>query len=444
MFVGILGLSFALLALAINNQILNAMLVLSPAFVTALYGPLTGQSPGALAFNGSVLDRIKYMVLFGGPFLIGFLGALNQLKYRDKSAKVSNPPLARFFVGLVLFVSVLKIFSILGLKPVEGQGRSIYVPIFASTISVVSILVFAGSLFTIIEVRKAFEVMICGLYLFLLLNGFLQLVTWAPQIQIFQSDQLDGFRFSPFAQILQLHGRQAFFDTDPESFAVYSLLSFTAVINSEYKIVRYLGPLTIFVVGSTTQSRLFYLVITFVVLLNLLIARDGQLSRLFKRGTFLALFFVYYYLLVIYTNRGSNNGIQSFSGRTGIWKIVLEHWSDRGRLLGHQGLYTLEDYSSENAGRLIFFHAHNLILQYLWDWGLIGLLLVLTLCVISFLMSQIFSRSGYLLSISIVMAGIIEITLPDTVLSSKFIFVLLIVKHACSKKEPSKVARPEP
>jgi O-antigen ligase len=140
----------------------------------------------------------------------------------------------------------------------------------------------------------------------------------------------------------------------------------------------------------------------------------------------------------------SISDLQTFSGRTGIWNIVLENWNDRGMVFGHQGQYTLEDYSSDNFGRSIFFHAHNLILQYLWDWGLIGLFLALIFLFFVFQISHMLDKSGYLLCQAIVTAGLIEITVPNTLLAPKFAFILLFVKCIASIKKPLKDVKPQP
>jgi len=188
---------------------------------------------------------------------------------------------------------------------------------------------------------------------------------------------------------------------------------------------------------------LFYIVIAFIFLLNLFIDRASQISRILKSVTFLVLLFLYYYLLVIHASKDFISDLQSFSGRTGIWNIVLENWSDRGMIFGYQGQYTLADYSANNSGRSIFFNAHNLVLQYLWDWGLTGLLLALIFLFFSFQISQLLNGSGYLLSTAIVTAGLIEITLPNSLLAPKFAFILLFVKHIESIKKPFKDAKPE-
>ena len=441
MLFGVMGLSFAFLCLAVNKNVLNALLIMSPAFITALYGPLTGQSTGSLALNGSVLDRIKYMLIFGAPFFIGFLGVLNRQKLEGKRERENVSISSQFFIGIVVVVALLKIFSIVGLKPVAGQGQSIYVPIFASALSIFSILIMAGPLISLRDVRKATEFILCALYFFLLLNCFTHLATWAPQQEIFQSTQTDGFRFSPFEQILQLSGRQAFFDSDPESFAVFSLFAFTVLLTSESKIYRIIGPIIIFIVGSTTQSRLFYIVTLLVFFLNIFLYRENQFTKLSKRGFYLLIFFTYYYLLVLNTRGHNESGITNFSGRTNIWMIVLQHWNDRGSVLGHQGIYSLEDYSSENTGRLVFFNAHNLVLQFLWDWGLIGFLIVSVFFICTFFMAGKLIKSGYILATVVIFAGIIEITLANSLLYSKFAFILLLVKYASSGKEGEKAVK---
>jgi len=432
MLFGVLGFTFALFSLALNNRILNAILILSPSLIIAVYGPLTGNSSGFLALSGSVLDRIKYMSIFGAPFVIGLLGAINRRKLEVVQTTVRGTISGRICIGVVLLVAGLKIISIFGLKPVAGQGESIYVPIFASAISIISVIVMASSLIALSDARKALELMLFGLYLFLLVNCFTHQATWPELDEIFRTSQTDGFRFSPFAQLLHLPGRQAFFDTDPESFGVYSLFAFAIVYTSQNKFLRIIGSLMVFVVGSSTQSRLFYIVIILVILLSIAISKANNFSKILKQALYGVIFFAFYYFLFLKSNGTSENAIISFSGRSGIWDIVLKHWSDHGLVLGHQGTYSLEDYSSENSGKLIFFHAHNLILQYLWDWGLVGFLLVVAFGLSIYGMTGWIDNSGYILGISIVLAGLIEITLPNSVLYPKFIFVVVLMKFASS------------
>lgn len=438
MLFGILGSAFALLSLAINNRTFNAILILSPSLIIALYGPLTGRSSGSLALNGSVLDRIKYMLIFGGPFLIGLLGALNRRKLERVQTKARISLSGRICIGVVILEATLKIISIFGLKPVEGQGESIYVPIFASAVSIISVIVMASPLIALSDVRTALELMICGLYLFLLVNCFIHVASWPQLPEIFRIPQTDGFRFSPFAQLLQLPGRQAFFDTDPESFGVYSLFAFTVLFASKNMILRITGSLIVFIVGSTTQSRLFYIMVSLVILLSITILKENIFTKILKRVLCLVSFFAYYYFILLKTSQPSENAISNFSGRSEIWDTVLKHWSIHGLVLGNQGTYSLEDYSSQNSGKLIYFHAHNLILQYLWDWGLLGLLLVVAFGLSVFGMTSTINNAGYLLGISFLLAGLIEITLPSSVLYPKFIFVVILMKFASSNQPSEK------
>jgi O-antigen ligase len=93
------------------------------------------------------------------------------------------------------------------------------------------------------------------------------------------------------------------------------------------------------------------------------------------------------------------------------------------------GAYSLGDFSAENSGRFIYYHAHNVILQYLWDWGVVGLALILIFLASLFFASKSLTPEGWFISAAIIFTGLIEVTLPNTLLSSKFVFILLLVKH---------------
>jgi hypothetical protein len=416
-------------ALALNSRFLNAILVLSPTFVTTLYGPMTGQSPFALATTGSVSDRISYMVFFTGPFVIGFLGALNRRRL-DGASPVHRVPLATLLcIGCILTAIGLKIISIFLLSPVNGQGQSIYVPAFAAFLALASILVVKSSLISIVDARRALEVLLVSLYSFLLLNIFIPIVAWQGELEIFQNKQLDGFRFSPFAGVLRIPGRESYFETDPQSFGVYSTLAFSVLMSSKSRFIRVVGSMFVLIVGSTSQSRLFYLSVVILLLLKISQATPNVLSRIFAQGIFLAILCSYFYLLVFRSPGENSGGLSSLSGRTGVWESVFKNWNDQSALFGYMGAYSLGDFSAENSGRFIYYHAHNVILQYLWDWGVVGLALILIFLASLFFASKSLTPEGWFISAAIIFTGLIEVTLPNTLLSSKFVFILLLVKH---------------
>lgn len=420
---------FALASLALNNRVLNVLLILSPTLVTALYGPLTGQSPFALASGGSVADRITYIMLFFGPFTIGFIGTLNQRRLEGATIPFRTSLSGRFCISAILFFVILKLVSIFLLSPENGKGQSVYVPAVAVVVTLASILLLSSTLVRLEDASRALEIFMFILYAFLLLNSFWHLATWPAQLEIFRFEQTDGFRFSPFAEVLKAPGRLAYFETDPQSFAVYSCIAFAILVSSQIKLFKYVGSLIVFIVGSTTQSRLYYIVIVTVLILVSLRWIAPAINKTLSWGYLFLIYSLYVFFLILQPFSSKQTGINSFSGRTDVWRLVLKHWNDKGILLGNQGTYSVSEFSADNSGRLVFFHSHNLVLQYLWDWGLLGLTIMLVFCVSLLFAAKVLDFKGLLLAIVITFTGLIEVTLPNTILSSKFIFILLLVKY---------------
>jgi len=427
----ILGVGLSLVALMLNLQLLNAALILSPNIITALYPPLTGQILQAISVSGSVLSRIQFMVIFGGPFIIGLMGALNRHQISGVTRSRITIP-GGILIGSVSFVSILNLISVLLLRPVNGQGVSVYIPIFAAILSLVSVWVFSSSLVSIVFVQRGIELVLLSIYIFLIADCFLHFAQWHVQSEVFATKQIDNFRFSPFESILNVQGRQSFFESDPENFGIFSVFAFVVLISSENRKIKIFGSIAVIILATTTQSRLFYLAAAILILLKISLSLFKPISALIKRAFIIFLFCVFYFLLVVRDNSSQFTGVGSFSGRTGIWDIVLKHWNDRGSLLGYQGTYSLKDYTSENSGRMIFFHTHNLILQFLWDWGFLGLALVLLFLGSLLIISTKVSDAGYFLIIAIILTGLIEPSFPSSVLLSKYVFVLVLVKHAAS------------
>jgi hypothetical protein len=374
------------------------------------------------------------MLIFGGPFLIGILGALNrQKKERITQLEAKRTYTALTFSLVVATVAFLDLISIILQAPVNGQGFSIYVPIYAALLSLCSIWALASNLVSVDEARRALELLILALYLLILCNCYLKFANWTPQLEVFQNTKGEDFRFSPFSELLQVEGRQAFFETDPENFGVYSMIALCVIIYSRLRSIQLLGSLLIFLLGSTSMSRLFYLgAVTLIFVFGAQKFLAKPFLVYFQRIFLLSIFLAYFFLLVIRDNTISYSAIGSISGRTRIWNVVLSHWGDRGKLFGNQGVYTLRDYSSENSGPLIFFHAHNLFADYLWDWGILGVLLVIILCLSFYSIVGRIQPAGFLLFSAILFSGLIEPTFSSNLLISKYIFVLIAVKYVSS------------
>ena len=122
-------------------------------------------------------------------------------------------------------------------------------------------------------------------------------------------------------------------------------------------------------------------------------------------------------------------GLESFSGRTSIWRIVLDNFNTQqtllGALLGNFGISSLTKLSEEQGSFLIFYHTHNLFLQYLWDWGVLGLTLIALLVLACVNLAVTGSRSSFIVLASLLIAGIIEPTFSLSLKSYEFLGLLV-------------------
>ena len=71
----------------------------------------------------------------------------------------------------------------------------------------------------------------------------------------------------------------------------------------------------------------------------------------------------------------SGRNVEQIGGRSYLWQTIFEHWDDKG-FLG-QGPGTLRPFMYTNLGISEYGHAHNSALQYLWDFGVIGIIVFL-------------------------------------------------------------------
>jgi O-antigen ligase len=124
--------------------------------------------------------------------------------------------------------------------------------------------------------------------------------------------------------------------------------------------------------GSCSGSRTFYITLISIILFRLV-------RKIFPRnvtGFWLILpifsgsigYFLYKYFLPIISPEKAS--LSNLTGRSDMWKLVLSDWSNNG-LLGH-GPKTLSQYAMDHL-YLNYAHAHNSFLQYLWDFGLLGI-----------------------------------------------------------------------
>jgi O-antigen ligase len=136
-----------------------------------------------------------------------------------------------------------------------------------------------------------------------------------------------------------------------------------------------------------------------------------------------------YIFLMTNVGNSSENDLATINGRTYIWRIVVDHWNDSGFLFGHAGAYSLFSYSNDNSTLFEIYHAHNLVLQILWDWGIIGLILGLPLILVLLNGYMKVGWSGFVIGTLIFIEGLIEPVLSFNVQATGTLFLILYIKY---------------
>jgi hypothetical protein len=245
-----IALLIALSVFMTKNQVYFSSLIILPSFIFVIVAPFFGLSGLRDISSGAIIDRINYMICFGAPLFLGFIGFLNHSKISDIfERRKSN--YAYFFLSVLFYFGLLlNLFSIYNVRPSNGIGQSIYVPVFAVLVSVFSFVFVSSPRIDLDGFKRAAELVITCLNIFLALNCRILLVEWQPDPDKSEFLLDDSLRFSPFASLLNVSGRQSYFASDAQSFAILSLIFFTIVIVSKSLLLRFVGGLAVFVVGS--------------------------------------------------------------------------------------------------------------------------------------------------------------------------------------------------
>jgi len=423
-----IALLFASSVFMTKSQVYFSLLIILPTFAFVLVAPFFGQSGSRGISSGAVIDRINYMICFGAPLFLGFIGLLNYSKISDIFERRKSNYAYIFLSALIYFGLLLDFFVIYNARPINGIGQSIYVPVFATLVSGISFAFVSSPRLDLDKFRRAAELTIACLNIFLALNCRILLVEWQPASDKFASVPTDSLRFSPFAGLLNVSGRQSYYATDAQSFAMLSLVFFTIVIASKSLLVRFVGVIAVFVVGSSTQSRLFYLGCILIVILFLCerISNNARYIRIPVILILAASNLITPFILASPTSEGLN----SLSGRTSIWRQVLDNWDLQSVFFGNSGALPMSTFSREQGSPLIFYHAHNLLLDYLWNWGILGCIFVVLLLILIVVLCGNMQTGGYLISCSLLLSGLIEPSIELQLSDKNFIAVLVLYKYA--------------
>jgi len=417
---------------SVQSETYFTFLTVVPSFLHFLAAPFFGQLVNSEASAG-ITSRIEYMLCFGTPWFIGFLGQTRILKRRIEEG---INPTVESFDPIDALISIMFCFNFLGIylnRPINGVGQSIYVPIFTLLLSFFSVVMLAFLKFNLYSVQKAVEILFIILFFFLSFNIFFPIVSWSHDSTPFFLDSHDSFRFSPFAKLLNLKGRQSFFATDPETFAIFCLIGFAILIASKNLLRKSIGISLIFIIGSSTQSRLFYLGILLVTVIQFF-DKLNYFNKIYRLLILSSLFLLNLLLPWVYASK-EKIGLSSLSGRTYIWRVTLDNWSNESILLGHFGRLSLKDFFQQTGYRFKVYHSHNLFLEYLWNWGILGLLLSVSLLLLMIVRALKVESGGFVILCTLMIVGLIEPSLSTTMNSVCFVGVLIFLMYVKFPKQ---------
>jgi len=220
----------------------------------------------------------------------------------------------------------------------------------------------------------------------------------------------------------------SFFNGGPQIMALFFAMAFVSSLYSTYSWQKRFVTLFLFCTGTLTGSRTFYVMalvgaISYLAH-HLLQTRGARGWRLTLFSVPIVVIFLVNLLLPLVVHNSRN--LATISGRSVLWGIILRDWSSNG-LLGH-GPRTLTDWVSQFS-YFEFGHAHNNILQYLWDYGLLGAIVSILVSLGSLVLfygSSRHSWAGLAIALALI-SGVTELTLSPDISNTLVPFWILLV-----------------
>lgn len=282
--------------------------------------------------------------------------------------------------------------------------------------------------------------------IFVAINLFSMLINfrWSQSnsdLELFQSD----IYFSPIGSFLGISVHNGGSFGAPNDLGIFCAFTFvialcTNVLEFKYKLV--LGIFCL-ITGSMSGSRTFYfLTLTAVIILiaaMLFRKSKNPATKVFSItfGLFVSTQIAAAVSSIISLN---TRNLSTLNGRSTLWNLILNHWSDEG-VFGH-GPNSLRDYMITTTWEIAFGHAHNSFLQYLWDWGILGISSLVVFVVGSWLVlakrDDISAGVFYLVCIYLCVQSELSFSLK---LDYKGLFIVLIYTAVRYKSAANKPAQ---
>jgi len=197
---------------------------------------------------------------------------------------------------------------------------------------------------------------------------------------------------SPFNSALGLPEHMGGLMSNGKNLGLFCLFGVCLSLFTEIDSKLRMFNLSIFFVflGSFSGDRTFYSLTALSILLKLLLFGKKTVNKshvIILLATIAPfLFLIFSFILPQFSDQ---RNLKLVGGRTLLWSTIASDWNKTG-LFGH-GPNTIRDYMYLHTGQRAYGNAHNSFLQYLWDYGLLGIFFycVFVICLILVMFTKI-------------------------------------------------------
>ena len=364
-----------LILLRVSSELRNHYLFVSIFTNQLLLIFVIGYKPAGVNEGGSIFANI--IILYSSVLPLSVLiltrpATDNNVEKRNLSL---NEEILKFsWIFILLMATYGAILARTKLMPISN------VVIFASLVYLIMHRVFNFEML-LIAIYRVFSLFAALLTLSFIL-GFDWGAVVTREIEALNLDR--NVYFSPLG---------AFFGFAPRAFGpfgsgqvsgMFSVFGIACYLSSSKPKKSVFPIIALVAFGSCSGSRTFYLTLISIVMYRLfrkIMPRNATAFWLILpifSGS-IGYFLFKHFLPIISPEKAS---LENLTGRSDLWKLVLSDWSKEG-LFGH-GPDSLSQYAMDHL-YLNYAHAHNSFLQYLWDFGLLGIFtfcaMIISICV---------------------------------------------------------------
>jgi len=339
---------------------------------------LFGSHPEGAYESGSILTNLITLFVSAIPLIILLVSSSKKNIFESTRSNLSTVLLRGSWIAYLLLGIYSAFSATTKLMPVSA----------AIMFSLLLYLIFEGNFnfnYTVIAIYRLFSS-----YTTIIIFTYFVRFNWNQYIVGSQNELIDfeaATYFSPLASFFNLPPRASGPFGNPQSAAVFSLFGISCYFAAKLPSKNLYALISLVTFGSLTGSRTFYVTLICIIAYNLISKKLPESSLAFWVSILIAMattvFIIYFFILPQLVENTTT--IKSFTGRSTLWNLILHNWNSNG-LLGH-GPNTLREFA-ENHVYVPFAHAHNSVLQSLWDFGLLGLT-----CIMLLFASQIISIS---------------------------------------------------